>query len=181
MGGLYLVCRSQTNVYIRNHVEKPDASEAETVAKPLPVPEEDEDSPTVLTDEYLGTPKLAEVRPRQGPSHGHTQAPPGITFAYYPFLCINNLSSLHTDDINFLESQGCFRVPESGFLDDLVRAFFRYAHPTLPVVNEAEFWSIYDPLMSGGKTSRVPVILLSAMLFVACKVSPAIDHNKTLH
>lgn len=49
---------------------------------------------------------------------------------------------------------------------------FQHAHPILPVVNEAEFWSAYDPSTSGGKTSRVPFMLLLAILFVACKVSP---------
>ncbi|KAM0081837.1 hypothetical protein ACKRZS_005978 [Fusarium odoratissimum] len=153
----------------KNHNKKPDVSSVETVAKPLPAPMEDKDLLTVLTDEYLGTPKLAEAITRQSPSHNQSQARPEITFAYYPFLCINNLSSLHTDDINYLDSQGCFKLPESSCLDHLVRAFFHHAHPILPVVNEAEFWSIYDPLTSGGKTSRVPVILLSAMLFVACE------------
>ncbi|KAH7225247.1 hypothetical protein BKA60DRAFT_450540 [Fusarium oxysporum] len=153
----------------KNHNKKPDVSDVETVAKPLPAPKEDKDLLIVLTDEYLGTPKLAEAITRQSPSHNQSQARPEITFAYYPFLCINNLSSLHTDDINYLDSQGCFKLPESSCLDHLVRAFFHHAHPILPVVNEAEFWSIYDPLTSGGKTSRVPVILLSAMLFVACE------------
>ncbi|EWZ94015.1 hypothetical protein FOWG_06648 [Fusarium oxysporum f. sp. lycopersici MN25] len=153
----------------RNHNKKPDVSKVETVAKPLPASKEDKDLLAVLTDEYLGTPKLAEPLTRQSPSYNHSQARPEITFAYYPFLCINNLSSLHTDDINYLDSQGCFKLPESSCLDHLVRAFFHHAHPILPVVNEAEFWSIYDPLTSGGKTSRVPVILLSAMLFVACE------------
>jgi hypothetical protein len=168
-------------VYSKIHIEKLETSEAETVTKPLPAHQEVEDSPTALIDEYLGTPKLAKARPRQSPSHDHTHIQPEITFAQYPFLCINNLSSLHTDDIKYLESQGCFRVPGSNCLDDLVRAFFRYAHPILPVINEAEFWSIYDPLTSGGKASRVPVILLSAMLFVACKVSPTNGRGKTLH
>ncbi|KAI6757066.1 hypothetical protein HG530_011664 [Fusarium avenaceum] len=165
-------------------ITQPDAPEAETkaVTEPLPAPKQDEDAATVLTEECLGTPKLAEVRPRQSPSYEHTQARPEITFAYYPFLCINNLSSLRTDDINYLESQGCLRVPESSCLDDLVRAFFRYAHPILPVVNEAEFWSIYDPLTSGSRASQIPVILLSAMLFVACKyVDDCVIQNMQLN
>lgn len=182
--GSFVSCVPLPNLHlqIRNRIDKPDAPEAETkaVMKPLPAPKQDEDAATVLTEECLGAPKLAEARPRQSPSYDHTQARPEITFAYYPFLCINNLNSLRTDDINYLESQGCLRVPESSCLDDLVRAFFRYAHPILPVVNEAEFWSIYDPLTSGSRASRIPVILLSAMLFVACKVSPTIYTGKGL-
>lgn len=134
---------------------------------------DDEDSATALTEEYYGTPKLAETRPRQLPSHDHTQARSDVPSAYYPFLCISNLSSLHPDDINHLESQGCFQVPESNCLDELLRGFFRYAHPILPVLNEAEFWSAYDSPITVGKANRVPVVLISAMLFVACNVSPA--------
>ncbi|RKL39430.1 hypothetical protein BFJ72_g6904 [Fusarium proliferatum] len=144
-------------------------SVAETTAKPMSAPEEENDPLQVLTEAYLGTPKSAEAMPRQSPSHNQCQSRLEVTFAYYPFLCINNISSLHTDDINYLDAQGCFKLPESNSLDHLVRTFFQNAHPILPVVNEAEFWSAYDPSTSGGKTNRVPVILLSAMLFVACK------------
>jgi len=149
-------------------MEKFKVSSTKTVIEPLPSPKEDEDLPTFLTEETSETSKLAQSSPR----HDHQ---PEITFAYYPFLCISNLSLLHTDDVNYLESQGCFKVPESTFLDDLVRAYFRYAHPILPVINEAEFWSTYD---SAGKTSRIPVILLSVMMFVACKVSSATHHTE---
>ncbi|KPA37745.1 cutinase transcription factor 1 beta [Fusarium langsethiae] len=155
----------------KKNIDKPDASEEDTerLAKPLRSPKEGQDAPAVLTDQCFGTPKLAEARSRRTPTRDHTHARPEITFAYYPFLCISNLSSLYTDDVKYLESQGCFRVPESHCLDDLILTFFRYAHPILPVINEAEFWSIYDPLFSDGNTTRIPVILLSAMIFVACK------------
>ncbi|PNP85303.1 hypothetical protein FNYG_01362 [Fusarium nygamai] len=139
------------------------------MAKLMPAPKEDEDLLKALTDEHSETPKLVEAMARQSPSHNMSQARVEITFAYYPFLCINNLSSLHTDDINYLDSQGCFKVPDSSCLDNMVRAFFQHAHPILPVVNEAEFWSIYDPLTSADKTGRIPVILLSATLFVTYK------------
>jgi hypothetical protein len=142
------------------------------VTKSQSAAKDDEDSVTTQTEEYYGTLKLTETRPRQLSSRDHTQARSDITYAYYPFLCIGNLSSLHPDDVNYLESQGCFKVPESNSLDELLRVFFRYAHPILPVVNEAEFWSAYDSTNTDGKTNRVPVVLIVAMLFVACNVSP---------
>jgi hypothetical protein len=157
---------------IRKHSEKSDALEedAETAGQRLIAPKEHGDTPAVLSGEGLGTPKPTEARPRRTSHHDHTQARPEITFAYYPFLCIHNLSSLHTDDVKYLESQGCFKVPESICLDYLIRTFFRYAHPIFPVINEAEFWSVYDPLASDDNATRLPVILISAMMFVACKV-----------
>ncbi|KAL3588271.1 hypothetical protein FPOAC2_10424 [Fusarium poae] len=156
---------------IRKHSEKSDALEedAETAGQRLIAPKEHGDTPAVLSGEGLGTPKPTEARPRRTSHHDHTQARPEITFAYYPFLCIHNLSSLHTDDVKYLESQGCFKVPESICLDYLIRTFFRYAHPIFPVINEAEFWSVYDPLASDDNATRLPVILISAMMFVACK------------
>ncbi|VTT79013.1 unnamed protein product [Fusarium fujikuroi] len=160
-------CRRRYND--RNNNKEPNVSEAESTAKPMPAPEEENDPLQVLTEEYLGTPNSAEATTRQSPSHNQSQSRLEVTFAYYPFLCINSLSSLHTDDINYLDSQGCFKLPKSSCLDHLVRTFFQHAHPILPVVNEAEFWSVYDPLASGDKTCRVPLILLLAMLFVACK------------
>ncbi|WXC61828.1 hypothetical protein SNK03_007701 [Fusarium graminearum] len=148
----------------KKHVGKHHASDAETetATKTPTAPKEHEDLPAALTDEFLETPNLADEKPRQ-------TGQPEITFAYYPFLCINNLNSLNANDVKYLDSQGCLRVPESNCLDNLIRTFFRYAHPILPVINEAEFWSSYDPLTSDDNTSRVPVVLLSAMLFVACK------------
>ncbi|KAI1017091.1 hypothetical protein LB504_007188, partial [Fusarium proliferatum] len=158
-----------TTTGTRNNNKEPNVSETETTAKPMSASEEENDPLQVLTEAYLGTPKFAEAMPRQSPSHNQCQSQHEVTFAYYPFLYINNLSSLHTDDINYLDAQGCFKLPESNCLDHLVRTFFQHAHPILPVVNEAEFWSAYDPSTSGCKTSRVPVLLLLAMLFVACK------------
>ncbi|RFN47011.1 cutinase transcription factor 1 beta [Fusarium flagelliforme] len=146
---------------------KPRVSSTKTVIEPLPSPKEDQELPIFLTVNTSETLNPVQVSPR----HDHQ---PEITFAYYPFLCITNLSSLPAEDVKYLESQGCFKVPESTLLDDLVRAYFRYAHPILPVVNEAEFWSIYD---YGGKPGRISIILLSAMLFVACKY---VDHNVIL-
>lgn len=94
-------------------------SEAETQAKPMSAPEEDNNPLQVLTEAYLGTPKSAEAMTRQSRSHNQSQSRLEVTFVYYPFLCINNLPSLHTDDINYLDSQGCFKLPESSCLDRL--------------------------------------------------------------
>lgn len=134
---------------------------------------DDENSATALTEDYYGTPKLAETSPRQLSSHDRTQSRSDVTSLYYPFLCISNLSSLHPDDLNHLKSQECLRVPESSCLDELLKGFFRYAHLFLPVINEAEFWSAYNSPITGDKTNRVPIVLISAMLSAACNVSPA--------
>lgn len=93
-----------------------------------------------------------------------------VTFAHYPFLCVSHIPLMLPDDINYLDSQGCLRVPERRFMDELIKAYFRYVHPVLPVVDESDFGSAYYQLATGRTVTHVPVLLLQAMLFASCIV-----------
>ncbi|KAG5765948.1 hypothetical protein H9Q72_005975 [Fusarium xylarioides] len=46
-----------------------------------------------------------------------------IIYSYYPFLDLD-ISGLLPDDINYLEAQGCFRVPTPEALDEFVQEYF---------------------------------------------------------
>lgn len=93
-----------------------------------------------------------------------------ITYTYYPFLAIGNLSNVSPQDISYLEMQGCFRVPAKTTLDGFVKQFFLHVHPMMPLVNEGDFWDSYQ---AGGTplTDQFSLLLLQAMLFSACSVS----------
>ncbi|KAF4340431.1 cutinase transcription factor 1 beta [Fusarium beomiforme] len=65
-----------------------------------------------------------------------------IIYSYYPFLDLD-ISGLLPDDINYLEAQGCFRVPTPEALDEFVKEYFLHVHPALPLLDEAWFWNIY--------------------------------------
>jgi hypothetical protein len=90
-----------------------------------------------------------------------------IIYSYYSFLDLD-LSGLLPDDINYLEAQGCFRVPTPEALDEFVKEYFLHVHPALPLLDEAWFWDIYGrPIRS---RSNLSLFVFQAMLFTACSV-----------
>lgn len=83
-----------------------------------------------------------------------------------------NVSKVSAQDVNFLEQAGCFRVPTRPALDEFVREYFLHVHPTLPMLDEGEFWESY---MHRGNfphdRSQVSLFVFQAMLFSSCSVS----------
>ncbi|KAJ3464899.1 hypothetical protein MRS44_009685 [Fusarium solani] len=67
----------------------------------------------------------------------------------------------------FLEPQGCLKVPIRPLLDEFIQQYFLHVHPILPVVNECDFWDLYDN--DGRRSHKEPIALLlfQAMLFAA--------------
>lgn len=141
------------------------------VLEPQACDADDSGSVAVMADD-IDTPDSSDTRPCPPDLHRMSMRPE-ITFACYHFLRVTNLSSMPPDDVNFLESQACFKVPNKHFMDELLRSYFRYVHPVLPVVDEASFWSAYDEaaIRVNVLATTVPVVLLQAMLFSSCNVS----------
>ncbi|KAI0141635.1 hypothetical protein GGR57DRAFT_403338 [Xylariaceae sp. FL1272] len=91
-----------------------------------------------------------------------------ITYSYYPFLTINNLHNIMPQDVNYLESQGCLRVPTRDILDEFVKQYFLHVHPLLPLINEGDFWDLYCHQGNGGTTEKLSLLVFQAMLFSCC-------------
>ena len=97
-----------------------------------------------------------------------------ITYSYYPFLAISNLPGILPQDVNYLELQGCLRVPTRSVLDEFVQQFFLHVHPLLPLFNEGDFWELYCQQSAGiGGSGEVPcgrlsLLVFQAMLFATC-------------
>ncbi|KAL1864498.1 hypothetical protein VTK73DRAFT_5846 [Phialemonium thermophilum] len=91
-----------------------------------------------------------------------------ILYSYYPFLRINHLCQVVPQDVNYLESQGCFRVPIKTLLDEFIHQYFRHVHPFLPLIHEGEFCDLYH---KGESTSPamepVSLLVLQSMIFAA--------------
>ncbi|KAL6885692.1 fungal-specific transcription factor domain-containing protein [Trichoderma evansii] len=89
-----------------------------------------------------------------------------VVYCHYPFLTVPNIRVMPYEDLNFLEQQGCFRVPIRPILDDFIQQYFLRVHPFLPLLNEGDFWEVY------GATDHPPkgisLLLLQAMLFTSC-------------
>ncbi|KAL4891423.1 hypothetical protein BDV59DRAFT_209071 [Aspergillus ambiguus] len=83
----------------------------------------------------------------------------------YPCLDASGLKRLTPEKIVLLETHGCLRVPSRNALDALVRHYFLYVHPCLPLVDEAAFWRNYRGRDTG--TREISIVLFRAMLFAA--------------
>lgn len=94
-----------------------------------------------------------------------------VMFSFYPFLELDILSHMSSQDVNILEQSGCFRVPRRPALDEFVREYFMHVHPSLPMLDEGEFWDGYmsrSSIPSDGH--RMSLFVFQAMLFAACSV-----------
>lgn len=91
-----------------------------------------------------------------------------VTYSYYPFLRVSNLRNIMPQDANYLESQGCLRVPTRAILDEFVQQYFLHIHPIMPIINEGDFWDMYCSETSTGPTETMSLVFFQALLFSSC-------------
>ena len=92
-----------------------------------------------------------------------------VVYSYYPFVVVSNLANIPPQDVNFLETQGCLRVPVRNHLDEFLQQYFLHVHPLLPIVNEGDFWDVYCQNSNASMMSEtMPLLLLQAILFASC-------------
>lgn len=89
-------------------------------------------------------------------------------YTNYLFLSTSPVSALSSQDLSFLESQGCLRVPMRPLLDDFLEKYFLYVHPLLPLIDEGDFWETYHATGEDWtKRDPISLCLFQAMLFSA--------------
>ena len=74
-------------------------------------------------------------------------------------------------DREYLRSQGCFQLPSVPAFYGLMRAYFSLIHPNLPIINEADFWSLWSPDGDTFHVGQFSILVLQAMSFAATSVS----------
>ncbi|KAF3344660.1 hypothetical protein VdG2_06846 [Verticillium dahliae VDG2] len=89
-----------------------------------------------------------------------------------PFLDTDGLAGLSQPDIVFLQTKGCFHIPNKPILDEFMREYFLHVHPFLPLLDEAEFWAAYRVETPDEATTKVPLLVFQAMLFTASNFVP---------
>lgn len=81
---------------------------------------------------------------------------------------------LSQETICFLDSQKCYAIPPPAVLEDLLRDYFCYFHPRMPILNECRFWEFYErkghQIETWNEDQRISIFLLQAMLVVICSV-----------
>ncbi|KAL4789157.1 fungal-specific transcription factor domain-containing protein [Aspergillus venezuelensis] len=106
----------------------------------------------------LAAPSISNPAGRS--AHGDA---PFTAWSDYPFLYAKIDASLPECDLALLEQRGSLSVPVRWLLDEFVREYFLHVHPTLPIVNEANFWDAY----TNSRPEPIPLMLFQAMLFAA--------------
>lgn len=94
-----------------------------------------------------------------------------ITYSYYPFISIGNLHNVMPQDVNYLDSQGCLRIPTRAILDEFMQQYFLHVHPLLPFLSEGDFWNLYCQQGGGGSNEKMSLLVFQAMMFSCCNVS----------
>ncbi|RTE69666.1 hypothetical protein BHE90_015954 [Fusarium euwallaceae] len=78
-------------------------------------------------------------------------------------------SHLSQKEIDFLESEASFDLPDPPELDHFVRAFFLIVHPNLPIVDEERFWQAYK---ARDQAVGLSLFVLNAMLCLSSGCIP---------
>lgn len=106
------------------------------------------------------------VRPASLPNSTST-----VTYSHFRFLTLGNIHKIPSQDVNYLESQGCLHVPMPPILDDFIQHYFLHIHPLNPLINEGDFWDMYAQ-RDGNQVPRdtMSLLLFQAMLFSSCTV-----------
>ncbi|KAJ5807958.1 hypothetical protein N7474_009227 [Penicillium riverlandense] len=94
-----------------------------------------------------------------GPRHSN------VAYSEYDFIDCFSLSSLPPEDMQYLASKSSLTLPDQDAIDEFVHQYFRHIHPTVPVLDEGEFWRIYqgDP-----EPERLSIFVFQAVLFASC-------------
>lgn len=100
-------------------------------------------------------------------------SPADVLYCHYPFLSFDKACDIQANDLNFLELQGCLRIPTRDLLCEFLQQYFLHVHPILPLVNERHFWDLYPDATRDLGTKPIPLLVLQAVLFASCTfVSP---------
>ncbi|KAI1060147.1 hypothetical protein LB506_011279, partial [Fusarium annulatum] len=97
-----------------------------------------------------------------------------VLYSYYQFLTISNIHTVPYQDANYLESQGCFHLPNPPILEAFLRSYFMHVHLFLPLIDEGEFWDMHSdsPTLADGSKTTTSLLVMRAMIFAACNFVP---------
>ena len=136
-------------------------------------------SPHANLHQQNNHPTFASQLRRHGLSSDRGISPPpspNVPYTKYAFV---ELLSLSSEDVAYLSSNGCLTLPGSNALDEFVKEYFKRIHPLVPVLDEAEFWRIYQKNQSTG--SKVSLLVLRSLLVASCPVSSIFPSYSSRH
>lgn len=69
--------------------------------------------------------------------------------------------------MRFLASKSSLTLPDQDAMDEFVHQYFRHIHPIVPILDEGEFWRIYE---GDPEPERLSIFVFQAVLFASCPV-----------
>lgn len=119
---------------------------------------------------------IFSMRRSEQPSKGvlfDQERPTTATTDDLPGFLHCNLDRISTNDVAYLKTKGCFNLPSRPVMDELLKCYFEFIHPHLPMLDEQEFWETY---LAGGSELphfhhadgySISLLLFQAMIFAA--------------
>ncbi|GKT45909.1 cutinase transcription factor 1 beta [Colletotrichum spaethianum] len=106
-------------------------------------------------------------------AHAGSHVASTVIYSHLRFLTIGNLHKIPSQDVNYLEFQGCLHVPARPMLDDFVEQYYLHIHPLIPLIDEGEFWDMYSQTERGvASNDTMSLLLFQTMLFSSCTFVP---------
>ncbi|RSL58705.1 hypothetical protein CEP54_007613 [Fusarium duplospermum] len=100
-----------------------------------------------------------------------------VVYCTYSFVARADVFYTPVQDIQFLETEGCFQLPAPMILDQFLQQYFMHVHPLLPMLSELDFWDAYSqPNPAESKT--LSLLLIQSMLFASCSSVPLKTINR---
>lgn len=178
----YYACKSYAD---RHHRKKRQTVAPEPTCATTPGPQSPPISIKIEVGESAATPSTTRasltVTADSPPSleQAMSQDLPEVYFHAYSFLELKSLSVVPQSQAQELGKRGCLFVPTRPLLDEFLRKYFLYVHPALPMLNEAEVWSMYHakPLEPSGDRN-LSLFVLQSILFASSgvRVTTSVEH-----
>ncbi|OGM44542.1 hypothetical protein ABOM_006763 [Aspergillus bombycis] len=96
----------------------------------------------------------------------------GPSFSGQQFLDLNALSPLPMSVVHILVTSGCLDIPPKAALDVFIMKYFLLVHPSVPILDEVEFWNTYLQLEDTEYAPKISLFLFQAMLLSSCAFVP---------
>ncbi|GKT53821.1 fungal specific transcription factor [Colletotrichum tofieldiae] len=98
---------------------------------------------------------------------------PTVIYSHLRFLTIGSLHMISSEDVNYLELQGCLHLPARPMLDDFVEQYYLHVHPLVPLIDEGGFWDMYSQTEKESVSDvKMSLLLFQSMLFSSCTFVP---------
>ncbi|KAL1889648.1 hypothetical protein Sste5346_008767 [Sporothrix stenoceras] len=133
-------------------------------------------APTTTGLPLIAATKTTATRSNNTTNANTNSGPAFVIFSRYPFLSSKTLWKLdHEDDAQLLEQRGCLHVPKKPILDEFMKKYFLHVHPMVPLLNEHDFWAMYNsPTPQTKAFGQMSLFVFQAMLFI---VSPFVSQS----